>query len=206
MDQLLPGLHWWTTFHDAIKFPVQSAYAEFARTLIDPRVPDEGFDAFAGLAPPERIVLTNRHHYRHSDRFSEHFGGLPVLCHHDGLHEFAGTDRAVAGYAWGDELAPGVIAREVGVLCPEETALELRAGPGVLAIADAVVRWEPHGPLAFVPDFLLGDDPGAVKAGLRAAFLRLCDEVEFDALIMGHGEPVANGAKAALRAFAQDTG
>ncbi len=202
METLLPGLHWWTTFHEGIGFPVQSAYAEFARVLIDPRVPDEGFVAFAGLAAPERIVLTNRHHYRHSDRFAEHFGGLEIVCHAAGLHEFEGTDRTVAAYAWGDELAPGVIAREVGVLCPEETALELRTGPGALAFADAIARWEPRGPLAFVPDGLLGDDPPAIKAGLRAALRRLADEVEFDALLLGHGEPVARGGRAELLAFA----
>ena len=80
-------------------------------------VPAGGIEALG--AEPQRIVLTNRHHYRDSDRF-----GCPVLCHEAGLHEF---DGGVEGFAFGDELAPGVRALEVGVLTPEETALHLAA-------------------------------------------------------------------------------
>ena len=93
-------------------------------------------------------------------------------------------------------------AHEVGVLTPEETAVHLAGeGGGALAFADAVVR-RGNGPLAFVSDPLLGDDPAAIKEGLRATFRRLCDEVEFDALLMAHGAPIATGGMSALRTFA----
>jgi hypothetical protein len=151
--------------------------------------PAEGLGAFE----PQRIVLSNRHHWRHSDRF-----GLPVLCHEAGLHEFA-DGREVQGFSWGDELAPGVVAHEVGVLCPDETAVEI---DGALLFADSVIRG-PQGELAFVPDFLLGDDPQEIRTGLRAAFSRLCDEVDFDTLLMAHGAPVPTGARSMLRTFAE---
>jgi hypothetical protein len=39
----------------------------------------------------------------------------------------------------------GVVAHEVGAICPDETALYLRAHRA-LAIADGAVRWEERGP------------------------------------------------------------
>jgi hypothetical protein len=198
MDEIRPGLMHWTAFHERIGTDVHSAYHVPTGTLIDPMEPLGGMDAVEGR--PERIVLTSRHHYRHSDRFREAFG-CPVLCHEAGLHEFS-DGRQVEGYAFGDELAPGVVALEVGVLTPEETALHIDAGDGALTLADAAIRGR-HGELRFVSDALLGDDPLAVREGLRAAFRRLCDEWEFGALLLAHGEPIREGARSALRTFAE---
>src|SRR5215510_14654469 len=88
MDEILPGVFHWTTFHDGIGPEVHSHYAAGARALIDPMVPGEGLGWFEGERRPEVILLTNRHHYRHSDRFVDAFG-CTVLCHEEGLHEFA---------------------------------------------------------------------------------------------------------------------
>jgi hypothetical protein len=193
MEEVQPGLLHWTAFRDTIGADVHSYFHVPSGTLLDPMEPPEGIDA---IPRPERIVLTNRHHYRHSDRF-----GCPVLCHEAGLHEFEGGPE-VEGFAFGDELAPGVTAQEVGVLTPEETAVHLAGeGGGALAFADAVIR-RGSGALAFVSDPLLGDDPAAIKEGLRAALRHLCDDVEFDALLMAHGAPIATGGRAALGTFA----
>jgi hypothetical protein len=53
-----------------------------------------------------------------------------------------------------------------------------------------------------VPDDLLGDDPEGVKAGLRAAYARIAEELEFEALLLAHGGPMATGGRQALAAFA----
>jgi hypothetical protein len=189
MDEIQPGLLHWTAFHDGIGAYVHSYFHVPSGTLLDPMQPPEP------IPRPERIVLTNRHHYRHSAEFD-----CPVLCHEAGLHEFD-DGREVQGFAFGDELAPGVTALEVGVLTPEETAVHLDGdGGGALAFADAVVGR--GGRLAFVSDPLLGDDPPAIKDGLRASFRRLCDSTEFEALLMAHGDPVVPGGRAALRTFA----
>jgi hypothetical protein len=190
MEEIRPGLLHWTAFHQGIRQDVHSAFHVPTRTLIDPMLPPEG----AAALDPARIVLTNRHHYRHSDRFIEAFG-CQVLCHEAGLHEL---DGGVEGFAFGDELAPGVVAHEVGVLCPEETAVQVG---DALAFADAIIRGR-HGELGFVPDFLLGDDPLAIRRGLRERFHALAEAVEFDALLLAHGEPVTTGGRSALRTFA----
>lgn len=200
MDELTPGLHHWTAFRETIRQPVHSAYAEDARVLIDPMVPDEGIAWFrARGTPPERIVLTNRHHLRFSAQFADAFGAT-VHCHEAGLWDLLDRPVRVHPFAFGDELAPGVVAHEVGVICPEETALHIAAGPGALVVADGVIR-HGEGELAFVPDHLLGEDPDAVKRGLAAAYLRLAETLEFDLLLMAHGAPWVGGAREALRAF-----
>ena len=45
------------------------------------------------------------------------------------------------------------------------------------------------------------DDPERTKAGLREAYARLAG-LDFDLLLLAHGEPVVGGGSAALRAFA----
>jgi hypothetical protein len=198
VEELLPGVWHWTAYHERIRQDVHSHYLEAPRALLDPMVPEEGLAWFEGDRRPERILLTNRHHLRHADRFVEAFG-CPVLCTEAGLHEFGEGDPPVEGFAFGDDVAPGVTALEVGAICPDETALHA-PGSSLVAMADGVIRYGEE--LSFVPDFLLGDDPEGVKQGLRASFRSLCDQVEFDNLVMAHGDPVLGGARKALADFA----
>jgi hypothetical protein len=199
MDELLPGVWHWTAYHEGIRQDVHSHLLEGPRALLDPMVPDEGLGWFADERRPERILLTNRHHLRHSDRFVEAFD-CPVLCVEAGLHEFDADDPPVQGFAFGDEVAPGVTALEVGAICPDETALHAPAY-SLVALADGAIRYGEE--LSFVPDFLMGDDPEGVKQGLRASFRRLCEQVEFENLVMAHGDPIVGGAREALAAFAR---
>jgi hypothetical protein len=202
MEEIAPGIFHWTAFHEGIGQDVHSYYVPDSAAVIDPMEPDEGLDWFAERNPPKRVLLTNRHHYRHSGRFADRYGA-EVLCNENGLHQFEGGPD-VRGFSFGSEVAPGITAHEVGSLCPEESALHIQAGGGALSVADGVVRWrDPDAPLSFVPDFLLGDDPESVKDGLRAAYGRLADELEFDTLLMAHGKPVAGGARETLRAFVE---
>jgi len=190
MQEIAPGLLDWTAYRDTIGEDVHSHYVAEPGVLIDPMPPDDPLPT-----DPQLIVLTNRHHLRHATDYD-----CPIRCHEAGLHEFEGTDVDVQGFAFGDELAPGVRALEVGVLCPEETALHIAAGDGFLAFADAVVRGG-DGELAFVSDYLLGDEPEAIKAGLRDAFARLLDTAEFDGLLLAHGDPSPTGGRAELERF-----
>ena len=196
MREIGPGVHHWKARHPNIGIEVSSYYVEPAATLVDPLEPPEGMEWFEGRKQPDRVVLTNRHHHRHSDRFAEKFG-CPVLCNEKGLHEFD-DGRDVEGFSFGDGLAPGITAVEVGVLCPEETALHIELGDGFVALADALINYDE---LRFVSDNLLGDDPEAIKSGLRDSFRRLGD-LDFDGLLLAHGDPIVPGGKDALQAVA----
>jgi hypothetical protein len=195
MREILPGLHHWTAIHPRIRQPVSSYFFEPAQVLIDPLIPREGIEWF-NRHPPRQIVLSNRHHYRESGRFVEEFA-CGVRCSKPGLHEFE-DGPTVDGFEFGEELAPGVIAVEVGAICPDDTALHFTGGNGALLFADALVR--PGGALSFVPDFLMGDDPKAVKEELVTSLGRLL-ELPFDSLLFAHGDPLVGGGKAALREF-----
>ena len=143
-----------------------------------------------------RALLTIRHHYATAGAFVEAARLQRPLPDVSGLHEFEGGPPSRASRP-GDEVAPGIVVQEVGAICPDECALHIAAAPGTLACADGVVRWREGDPLGFVPDDLLGDDPEGVKAGLRAAYARIADELEFEALLLAHGgrwPPAAAGA------------
>ncbi|MBE0598118.1 MAG: hypothetical protein IH614_12690 [Desulfuromonadales bacterium] len=198
MEQILPGVYHWATFHEGIGEEVHSALITGLDppALIDPRVPEQGLEVIAQLCRPQHAYLTNRHHYRHSPSFRDAYG-TQIWCHRAGLHEFP-DDSLVHPFEHGDELPGGIVALPVGELCPEETALFIPLAGGVLALGDAVIRYQDE--LLFVPDFLLGDDPVAVRRGLRQSLRKLL-EVDFDHLLFAHGPPWIGGGRERLRRF-----
>jgi hypothetical protein len=201
VQEIAPGLWHWTARHEHIGMDVSSYYLVSERVLIDPLIPAEGLDRFEHRAPPEHVLLTNRHHDRDSWRLRETFG-CTVNCIRNGLHELDGRGP-VEPFDFGQRLPGGIVAHEVDAICPDETALHLGA-QRALACADGVVRWPGEAGLTFVPDQLM-DEPEQTKAGLRAAYERLLD-LDFDILLLAHGEPVLEGGNEALRAFVSASG
>ncbi|HZU40070.1 MAG TPA: hypothetical protein VE992_03410 [Solirubrobacteraceae bacterium] len=195
MREILPGVWHWSTFHEPIGRPVSSYYVEPAHAVIDPKVPDEGLDALPGR--PELVVLTIGLHHRDAAVFAETFG-IPIRSSHE-ADERLGGRLVVQPFHDGEALAPGISAIRIGQIAPDEYALHVSAGEGALSFADGLVNYDG---LRFVPDSLLGEDPEAVKRGLRACFRELLSR-EFDHLLFAHGEPMIGGGKAALRAFAE---
>jgi hypothetical protein len=202
MQEIAPGLWHWTTRHEHIHKEVSSHYLLRERVVIDPMVPVEGLAWFEQHGAPEHVLLTNRHHDRHAWQLHEAFGAT-VHCVAQGLHELSGRGP-VEAFEFGDELPGGVIAYQVDAICPDETALHIPAH-GALACADGVVRWHGGDELAFVPDQLM-DDPEQTKAGLRDAYGRLLGALDFDILLLAHGDPVLGGAKQALRGLIDSGG
>lgn len=200
MREILSGLFHWTAVHPEIQIEVSSYYIERPGVVLDPLIPAEGLDWFRNHVPPRQVILTNRLHYRHSREFADAFG-CEIVCNERGLGHFS-PRQDVRGFRVGALLLGGIEVHEVGALCPDETALRVPLDRGVLAVADGVVRFEDDGPLAFVPDALLGDDPDLVKEALKAAYGRLLD-LEFDHMLLAHGHPWVGGAKDALRAFVE---
>jgi hypothetical protein len=194
--EVLPGIFHWTTPHPRIGIDVSSYWLDGAGVAIDPLVPPERRLGWFVERPsrPTAVLLSNRHHYRDSARFVEAFG-CSVHCNVAGLHEFTRGEE-VEGFRPGNRLPGGVIACEVGGLCPDETALHL-PGERALVLADGLVRGGLDGPLGFVPDGLM-DDPPATKRALVAAYARLLDELDFEHLLLAHGDPLIGDGRAAL--------
>jgi len=197
VEEIAPGIWHWTAPHPRIGVRVSSYYLAAEGVLLDPIEPEDGFGWFAEHGPPAHVLLTNRHHYRSSALFAERYG-VTVHCVREGLHEFD-QGPPVEPFDFGDELPGGVIAHEVDAICPDETALYVPAH-GALAVADGAVRWEPGGPLVFVPDFLM-DEPERTKDGLRDSYRRLA-ELDFRHLLLAHGEPFVGDGRDVLAKFA----
>ncbi|WP_210493522.1 hypothetical protein [Patulibacter sp. SYSU D01012] len=197
MREIAEGIVHWTQQHPGIGARVHSYLVVPSRALIDPLLPDEGLDGIERYVRPETILLTNRHHSRDAAAIRDAFG-CTVKASSKGLGGVAAAPAE--GFAFGEEVAPGITALEVGSITPEETALRIDVGDGALAFADGLVP-QGDGRIGFVPDELLGSDPEAVKTGLRMAARRLLDQ-RFAHLLFAHGDPIVGDGRAALQAFA----
>jgi len=201
-QEIAPGVWHWTARHPRIGQPVSSYYLADERVLLDPLLPPEGFELFERLGEPEHVLMTNRHHDRDAWRLRERYG-CEVHCVRQGLHELGGRGP-VSAFDFGAQLPGGAVALEIDAICPDETALHLPAH-NALAVADGVVRMGPGAPLSFVPDHLM-DEPEQTKQRLREAYRRLLDEgIEFELLLLAHGEPLRSGGARALREFVAST-
>jgi hypothetical protein len=201
IEEILPGLFHWSAVHEGIGHTVHSSFEVGSGTLIDPMQPEEGLEAIAALGTPQRIVLSNRHHYRHSAPYVERFQ-CPVLCHKSGLSHFD-EDRPVQGFLFDEQLTDGLRTLELGSICAEETTLLLEANGGVLSFGDGLTR-DSEGALAFMPDSLLGDDPREVRTGLARNLRRMLEE-DFDSLLFAHSEPICTSGHDRLADFVSRT-
>src|SRR5262245_50179755 len=186
--QIVRGLFHWTAIHPDIRIRVSSYYLDRERVLIDPLLPSpRGLEWLKKHGPPEHIVLTNRLHSRHSAKLVAAFG-CAVWVNRKGLAHLAPSLKA-RPFDHGDALPGGIRAFDIGVLCPDESAIVIPRARAA-AVADGVVRYR-NGPLTFVPDDLLVDDARdapRVKRGLKAAYLRLAGQ-RWKHLLMAHGSP-----------------
>jgi hypothetical protein len=199
MIEIAPGLWHWTAQRESIGMEVSSYYLESERVLIDPMIPPEGLEWLEQHGTPEHAILTNRHHDRDAWRLNDAYG-TTVHCIRNGVYELAGRGP-IQAFDFGAQLPGGITVHEVDSICPDETALHIPRHHA-LACADGVVRWQRGDELQFVPDFLM-DDPDETKRGLRDAYRGLLD-LDFDLLLLAHGDPVLGGARDALRAFVDD--
>jgi hypothetical protein len=202
VQEIAPGLWHWTARHPHIGSTVSSYYLEDGGVLLDPMFPPDGPDWFAERkSAPQHIVLSNRHHDRDSWRLRDVFP-CEVHCIANGVHELEGRGP-VTSFQFGDELPGGIVVHEVDAICPDETALHIPAHQA-LVCADGVVRWPGVDGLTFVPDWLM-DEPEKTREGLRDAYRGLL-ELNFDRLLLAHGDPVVHQAKRALRSFVESAG
>jgi hypothetical protein len=197
MQEIVPGIHHWTAFRDIIGMTVSSYWIEPAGVVIDPMVPDEGLERFERAdVGPQQVVLTTGLHIRHAERFAE-ASSIPIRAPREAAHR-VGDSLTFDPYTDHEELARGVRAVQLGVLCPDEYALHVTITEGAVSFADGLHHY--GGVLGFFSDDLLGDDPEAVKRGLEQQLQALLER-DFDHLLFAHGDPIVGGGKSALRDF-----
>lgn len=191
MHEIAPGIRHWTAPHPNLGIEVSSYWLPDLRVLLDPLAVPEEVDGI------EEIVLSNRHHKRDMLAAHERFGA-PIRAPRIGMHDFD-EDDPVDPYDFEEPFAGGAItAYQVTEYWPDDCALHIPSVSG-LVIADTVIN---YGGLRFVPDNLMGDDPEAEKRDMKATLGRLADELEFEHLLLAHGDPVAGEGRTRLRDFA----
>lgn len=194
--ELAPGILHWKATHPNLGIDVSSYLLTESHALLDPIMPAEGLAWFEEKdLVPAAILLTNRHHWRDSGDFVARFG-CPVHASRLGMHEF-GPEQKVEPFDFGDVLHGGIVVHEVGVISPDETALEIPEAKA-LAVADGVIDYDR---LGFVPDQFM-DEPEHTKRGLYDRYERLTDHVDFEHLLVAHGDPVVLNGRAELREWA----
>jgi hypothetical protein len=193
VEEIAPGIQHWKAIHPNLGLEVSSYWLPDLKLLLDPiAVPDK-------VEGVEHILLSCRHHVRDSIDAAERFGAT-IQAPRTGMHEY-GDDTPIQPYNFGEPLVGGAVtAHQVGGLSPDETALH---SPSVnaLALADGAIRDEGD-QLHFVPDRYM-DDPDRDKANLKRGFGELADQLDFDVLLLAHGEPYPSGGRDALRRFAE---
>jgi hypothetical protein len=199
MREISPGLWHWTALHPGIGAEVSSYLLKDERILIDPMVPAEGLSWFAESVP-EHAFLTSRHHDRQAWLFREEFG-CRIHCGVDAVPELE-RRGPVEGFAFGERLPGDITALEIGAIFPEETALHIPRHQAI-SCGDGVIRVRGRPGLRCVPDQYM-EDPVETKAGLRRAYASLL-ELDFELLLLAHGDPVTEGARTALAGFVAES-
>ncbi|MBO9534791.1 MAG: hypothetical protein J7513_17590 [Solirubrobacteraceae bacterium] len=203
MDEVLPGILHWTTFHDGIGQTVHSHLHTPSGAIFDPRLPEGGVEALSAAVVPTVVLLSNRHHLRHAAEVAAAYD-LPIRVSSAGLDDLAASDAAVTAFEPGDEVAEGVSAYALPALTPEETVFRIPSAaadtPAAVLFADTLTHHD--GELAYMPDALLGDDPEAVRIEMTAQLSKLLETAApFDTLLFAHGNPVPAGGHALLTEF-----
>jgi hypothetical protein len=198
VTEVVPGIHHWTSYHRPIGTRVSSYWIEPAGAIVDPHVPDDGLGELKSLGTAETVVLTSGHHLRDAPAFAEHYG-VPVRCSPEAA-DHIGEQYSAQACPPGSEVAADVTLLDVGVIAPDEGALHVALDGGALILADGIQH--DGDDLAFFDDELLGDDPEAVKTGLKRVYRGMLSR-EFDALLFAHGAPITDRARERLEQFVE---
>ena len=194
MREILPDIFTWSRLSEPHGYDFNGYLVHHAggNLCIDPVLPDDAdLDAIAKLGVA-KIVLTNRNHSRASNTIRERTGA-PVFIHPDDAAHARAQGTPIDG-----ELRVGESAGPLDVV----------AAPGK-SPGEVVLHWRDRR-LLIVGDAVIGNPPGACSL-LREKVMddppRLRDSVrdllalDFDALLVGDGTPILEGARGRLEAL-----
>jgi glyoxylase-like metal-dependent hydrolase (beta-lactamase superfamily II) len=192
MREILPGILTWSWFSERQGYDFNGYLLRLpeGNLCVDPVEMTEETLGEIAEEGVQRIVLTNRNHFRASMKVKERTGA-PIAIHPDDAAFARGKGTVVdeelrAGAQLGPlEVvgAPGKSPGEVALHWPERR---------LLLVGDACVG-KPPGSCALLPDAVIDDKRRLVES------LRSLARLDFDALLLGDGAPILAAGRAALR-------
>ena len=197
MDEVLKDVYIWSVFSEEKKlnfngYFIPTQHPLFGNVVIDPP-PVSGLDLaqMESLGSVQQIIITNRNHIRWSRELQEKFDAEIRMNSAD-----VQSEDLISNHNFGDgDMIAGFLET---VVIPDNKS------PGETAL-----YWKDR-KILFVGDALIGKPPGEVSLlppGIYAevekarAGIKVLNGIEFDALLLGDGDPIPTEGKEAVERF-----
>ena len=197
MDKILKDVYTWSVFSEEKKlnfngYFIPTQHPLFGNVVIDPPpVSDLDLAQMETLGSVQQILITNRNHIRWSCELRVKFNAEIRMNSADALSEDMISDH---NFGDGDMLAGFLKAVVIpDNKSPGETALYWEEKK-ILFLGDALIG-KPPGDVSLLPPEKYADIEKA-RAGIQ-----VLDDLNFDSLLMGDGDPILTGGKKAIERF-----
>ena len=197
MNEIVKGVYIWSVFSEEKKlnfngYFIPTQHPLFGNVVIDPPlVSDLDLAQMETLGSVQQILITNRNHIRWSCELRVKFNAEIRMNSADAQSEDMISDH---NFGDGDMLAGFLKAVVIpDNKSPGETALYWEEKK-ILFLGDALIG-KPPGDVSLLPPEKYADIEKA-RAGIQ-----VLDDLNFDSLLMGDGDPIVTGGKKAIERF-----
>jgi len=192
MRELMSGIWTWPWFSEPHGYNFNGYYVSHPNgcICIDPVEPTPETIQQMRRTGVETVAITNRNHVRAANRVRETFGAQTLIHAADAEYARGQGAQIDSDLSVGGRVGPFVVIGVPGK-SPGEVALhwpERRA----LVVGDAVIG-NPPDHCSLLRDKVM-DDPARLRQSVKGLLA-----LDFDALLVGDGEPILHGAKERLR-------
>lgn len=193
MREIVPGILTWPSFSERFGYDFNGylVLRPDGNLCVDPVEPSDAVLDELVAAGVQRIVLTNRNHFRAAARVAAATGARVAVHPADAAFVREKGVRVDEDLRHGQQLGPFLVLGAAGK-SPGEIALHWPE-KRLLIVGDACVG-DPPGRVSLLPEAVM-DDPVELRRSLR----RIAAEIDFDTLLVGDGECLLGGARAALQ-------
>lgn len=192
MREILPAVYTWPWFSQPHGYNFNGWLVRHpgGNLCIDPVEPTAETLAELARQGVSRILLTNRNHVRAANQVRTRTGARTAI-HPDDATYARGQNAELDGELHvGEKIGPLVVVGVPGK-SPGEVALHWPERR-LLFVGDSVIG-NPPGRCNLLPERVM-DDPARLRASVKQLL-----ELDFDALLVGDGEPILQDAKERLR-------
>ena len=197
MNEILKDVYIWSVFSEEKKlnfngYFIHTQHPLFGNVVIDPpSVSDLDLVQMETLGFVQQILITNRNHIRWSRELRRKFDAEIRMNSADEQSEDLISDH---NFGDGDMLAGFLKAVVIpDNKSPGETALYWEERK-ILFVGDALIG-KPQGEVTLLPPEKYAEIEKA-RAGIK-----VLDDLNFDSLLMGDGDPIVTGGKKAIERF-----